>query len=107
MSSRKLERLETQDLSPTREAGDYIRQGKTIRLLPGREVALAGAKRQVFLQGADFDGAIAAVGIELGWLVGDDVLAAQLVLNGGERVGNVFIPEREKRPAAGGRRLFV
>ena len=35
-------------------------------------------------------------------LVGDHVLAAQLVLNFRKGVGNLFNAEREKHPAAGG-----
>src|ERR1700731_2734400 len=64
--------------------------------------AFAGAEREIFVQGADFNGAVAAVGVELGGLVRDDVLAAKLVLAGGEGVGNVLVLEREKRSAAGG-----
>jgi hypothetical protein len=50
-------------------------------LLPGRVVSLAGADLEVFLQSDDFDGAIAAIGIEIGRLIRDNILAAQLVFN--------------------------
>src|SRR5580700_4883417 len=70
-------------------------------LLLGGEVAFAGADLQVFLEGGNFDGAIAAVGIEVGGFVGDDILTAEFVFDGGERVGDVFHLEGEKGAASG------
>src|SRR5580698_2297370 len=71
-------------------------------LLLGGEITLAGADLQVFLEGGDFDGAVAAVGIEVGRLIADDVLAAEFVLDGGEGTGDVLHLERKEGAAAGG-----
>jgi len=66
------------------------------------EVTFARPDLQVFLQRGDFDGAVAAVGVEIGRLVGDDVLAAKFVFDGGEGVGDVLHLERKESAAAGG-----
>src|SRR6266404_1727144 len=71
-------------------------------LLPWRVVSAAGADLQVFFHGGDFDGAVASIGVEVGGLVGDVVLAAQLVFNGGEGVRDVFHLVGEEGAAAGG-----
>src|SRR5580704_350134 len=52
--------------------------------------------------GDDFNRAVVAVRLEIGWLVGNSVLAAQLILNLGESIGHVANLEREKRAAASG-----
>lgn len=72
------------------------------RLLLGSEVAFAGADLQVFLECGNFDRAVAAIGIEVGGLVGDDVLAAEFVFDGGEGMGNVLHLERKESASAGG-----
>jgi hypothetical protein len=68
----------------------------------GGEIAFAGADLQVLLQGGNLDRAVAAVGVEVGGSVGDNVLAAQFVLDGGEGVRDVLHPERKEGSAAGG-----
>src|SRR5579863_7861090 len=73
-----------------------------IELLLRGEVALASADLQVFLVGGDFDGAVAAVGVEVGGLVGDDILAAEFIFDGGEGVRDIFHLEGEEGAAAGG-----
>lgn len=45
-------------------------------LLLRSEVSLAGADLEVFLQTGDFDGPVTPVGVEVGGLVRDHVLAA-------------------------------
>src|SRR5438445_10170391 len=59
-------------------------------LLPWGVVSPAGADLEVFFHGSDLDGAVASIGIEVGGLVRNVVLAAQLVFNGGKGVGDVF-----------------
>src|ERR1700733_13852079 len=79
---------------------DAGRASGTGLLLRG-EVAFAGADLKVFLEGRDFDGAITAIGIEVGGFVGDDVLAAKFVFDGGEGVSDVLHLERKKGAASG------
>src|SRR5208283_5634557 len=57
---------------------------------------------QVFLHGRDLDGAVAPVSIEIGRFVGDVILAAQFLFDGGERARNVFHLVREEGAAASG-----
>src|SRR5208282_2735982 len=71
-------------------------------LLPGRVISAAGADLQVFLHGRDLDGAVAPVSIEIGRFVGDVILAAQFLFDGGERARNVFHLVREEGAAASG-----
>src|SRR6266404_1869084 len=71
-------------------------------LLPWRVVSAAGADLEVFFHGGDFNGAVASIGIEVGGLVGNVVLAAQLVFNGGKRVRDVLHLIGEEGAAAGG-----
>ena len=71
-------------------------------LLARREVAFAGANGEIFLQRTDFNATVAAIGIELSRLVGNDVLAAQLILDGDERARNILVLEWRERPTAGG-----
>ena len=75
---------------------------KILLLLLRREVAFTGADLQIFLQGRDFDGAEAAIGVEVSGLVADDVLAAEFVFNGGVGVGDVLHLEGEEGAAASG-----
>src|SRR5579863_3358385 len=72
-----------------------------IELLLRGEVALASADLQVFLVGGDFDGAVAAIRVEVGGLIGDDILASKLVFDGSEGVSDVLHLEREEGAAAG------
>src|SRR5260370_22161482 len=65
-------------------------------------VSAAGSHLQVFFQSGDLDRVVATVGVEVGGLVGNVVLAAQFVFNGGERVRDVFHLVREKSAAASG-----
>ena len=71
-------------------------------LLTGRVIALARSDLQVLFQGADFNTAIAAVGIEIGGTIGHDVLAAQFVLDRGEGIlARIGVPLRrgsDQRP---------
>ena len=53
-------------------------------LLPRCVVTLPGAHLKIFLESGDFDGAVAAIGFEVSRVIGDYVLAAQLVINGRE-----------------------
>src|SRR5216683_5029911 len=46
--------------------------------------------------GHNLNGAKMAVGLEVGWLVGDRILAAQFLLNFGKGVGHVANLERRK-----------
>src|SRR5260370_9127168 len=71
-------------------------------LLPWGVVSAAGAELEVLFHGSDIDGAGASIGIEVGGLVGNVVLAAQFVFNGGEGVRDVFHLVREEGAAAGG-----
>ncbi len=57
-------------------AKNALSQDDNRSLLLRGEVAFAGTHLQVFFHRRDFDGAVAAVGIEIGGLVGDHVLAA-------------------------------
>src|SRR5260370_37758944 len=70
-------------------------------LLPWSVVSAAGADLEIFFHGSDFDGAVASIGIEVGGLVGNVVLAAQFVFNGGEGVRYVFYHLRAERAASG------
>src|SRR5258708_1226437 len=70
-------------------------------LLSWRVVSAAGADLEVFFHGSDFDGAVASIGVEVGGLVGNVVLAAQLIFNGGKGVGDVFHLCREEGPTHG------
>ena len=72
-------------------------------LLSWGVVAAAGADLEIFFQSSDLDRAVAAVGVEIRGLVGDGVLAAQFVFNGGERVRDVFHFVGEEGASAGGR----
>src|SRR5208283_422294 len=81
--------------------GWFIHQGIQWLLLGG-EVAFAGSDLEVFFVGGDFYGAVAAVGVEVGGLVADYVLAAEFVFDGGEGVGDVLHLEGEEGAAAGG-----
>ena len=80
---------------------------RTARLLAWGEIALAGADGEIFLQRADLDAAIAAIGVELSGLIRNDVLAAQFILNSCERPRNVFVLERSEGTAAGGVRQLL
>src|ERR1035438_4113450 len=71
-------------------------------LLLRREIPLARPHLQIFLQRGNFNRAISSVRIKIGGLVRDDVLAAQLVFDRGERVGNVLHLEWKKNTSAGG-----
>src|SRR5208337_367663 len=71
-------------------------------LLSWSVISTPGADLQVFLQCSDLDGAVAPVGVEVRRLVGNGVLAAQFLFNGGERVRDVFHLVGEKGAAAGG-----
>ena len=71
-------------------------------LILGSVIPLTGTHLQFFLDGADGDGPIAAVGIEIRRAVGNDVLAAQFILDGGKGVRYVFGVVREECTAAGG-----
>src|ERR1700676_3667066 len=71
-------------------------------LLPWSVVCAAGADLKVFFHGSDFDGAVASIGVEVGGLVRNVVLAAQFVFNGGEGVRDVFHLVGEEGAAAGG-----
>src|SRR5579872_3443084 len=71
-------------------------------LLAGGPIALAGADLEVFLDGGDLDGAVAAVRVEIGGVVGNYVLAAEFVFDGGERIFDVFHFEGEEGASASG-----
>src|ERR1700676_4240314 len=58
-----------------------------LAFFPWGVVSGAGADLEVFFHGSDLDGAVASIGIEVGGLVGNVVLAAQLVFNGGKGIG--------------------
>src|SRR5258708_36874580 len=76
-------------------------------LLLRGEIAFTRPHLQVFLQGGDFDRAVAAVGVEVGGSVADYVLAAQFVFNGGEGARDVLHLKRKEGASAGGfRDLF-
>src|SRR5258708_16569820 len=76
-------------------------------LLSWRVVSAAGADLEVFFHGSDLDGAVASIGIEVGGLVGNVVLAAQLVFNGGKGVRDVFhLVGAEGAAAGGGSEVF-
>src|SRR5579864_164760 len=77
------------------------KNGQRSRLLLGGEVTLAGADLQVFLDGADLNGTITAVGIKVCRMVGNYILAAQFVFNGGERALDVLHLEGEEGTAPG------
>src|SRR5437588_12273748 len=77
-------------------------EGSRKRLLLRREVPLARTNLQVFLQRRNLDGAIPPIGIEIGRLVGNHILAAEFVFNCGERVRNVFHLEGKESAPAGG-----
>src|SRR5258707_8966779 len=76
-------------------------QAQTACLLLRSEVSLAGADLEVFFQAGDFDGPVAAVGVKVGGLIRDHVLAAQFVFDGGERMGDVLHLKREEGAASG------
>src|SRR6266404_4769889 len=59
---------------------------------------------QVFLQSGDFDGTIPSVSVEIGWLVGNRVLAAQFIFNRRKRARDVLHLERKECPPARSRR---
>src|SRR5690348_2428317 len=71
-------------------------------LLPGGVVALASADLEVLLIRGDFDTAVPAVGVEVGGLVRDHVLAAKFVFDRSERARDVLHLEWEECPAASG-----
>src|SRR4029077_19033333 len=73
-----------------------------LALLSWSVVSAAGAGLEVFFHGSNLDGAVASVGIEVGGFVGNVVLAAQLVFNGGEGVRDVLHLVGEEGAAAGG-----
>jgi len=62
----------------------HPREISNLFLLPGSEVSAAGADLQIFFQSGDLDRAITAVGVEVRGLIGNGVLAAQFVFDGGE-----------------------
>jgi len=51
-------------------------------LLPRGVVPFAGAHLKILLESGDLDGTIAAIGLEVSRMIGDHVLAAQLIING-------------------------
>lgn len=63
---------------------------------------MTGADLEVFLDGGDLDGAVAAVGVEIRGVIRNHVLAAEFVFDGGERVLNVLHLEGEESASAGG-----
>src|SRR5208337_4520557 len=81
-----------------------LRNTETLKLclLSGSVVSAAGANLQIFFHGGGFDSAVAPVGVEVGRLVGDVILAAQFLFNGGERVRDVFHLVGEEGAAASG-----
>src|SRR5581483_9018387 len=71
-------------------------------LLTWGVVALARPNLQILLVSSDFDAAVATIGVEIGRLVGDDVLAAQLFFDSSEGMSDVLHLERKECPATGG-----
>jgi len=69
-------------------------------LLLWREVSSPRPYLKVFLQRRDFDGAVSSVRIEVGRLVGNHILAAQLIFDGGEGACNVFHLEGKEDTSA-------
>src|SRR5580658_583391 len=75
--------------------------------MPWSVISAAGADLQVFFYGCDLDRVVTSVGVKVGGLVGDVVLAAQFVFNGGERVRNILHFIGKESAAAGrGRQVF-
>src|SRR5450755_391348 len=77
------------------------RHDESLSLSHGRVITLAGPDLVLLVIGKNLNRVILAVGLQVGGLVGNRVLAAQLVLNLREGVGNVLDFEREKRAASG------
>src|SRR5258708_30685176 len=77
-------------------------QAQTAPLPLRSEVSLAGADLEVFLEAGNFDGPVTSIGVEVGRLIGNHVLASQFVFDGGERMRNVLHLEREEGAASGG-----
>src|SRR5579864_9177558 len=76
--------------------------GKMIRLLGGSVIPGAGADVHFLAEGDYFDGVVTPVGSHFRRLVGQGVLAAQLFLDGGKRLGNIGHLIRKESAAAGG-----
>src|SRR5579863_1691144 len=53
-------------------------------LLPGRIIALAGSNLRVLLERGDLDRAVAPVSLKVSRMIGDGILAAQLILDSGK-----------------------
>ena len=70
-------------------------------LLLRREVSLAGANLQVFLQSRNLNRAVAPIGIEVCRAVGDHILAPQFVIDGVKGMRDVLHLERKECAAAG------
>lgn len=74
---------------------------RPVSLLPWRVVASAGADLDILILRGDLDVAVVAVGSEVRWLIRNDVLATQFVLDRPEGMGNVLHLEGEERATAG------
>src|SRR6185369_5892615 len=69
--------------------------------MSGREVSLAGADHDILVVTCqDMDCAVATVGIEIGGLVRNRILAAKFILNGVECVYHIFHLVREECASA-------
>src|SRR5580692_7150753 len=76
--------------------------GPRLNLLPRGVVAPAGAHLKILLEGSDLNRAEVPVRLKISRVVGDYVLAPQLVFNGCKRVLDVLHFVREERPSTGG-----
>src|ERR1700722_13731763 len=72
-------------------------------LLPWGVVSATGADLEIFLDRRDLDRAVAAIGVEIGRLVRNGVLATQFVFNRGEGMSDVLHLVWKESSAAGRR----
>src|SRR5882672_4520032 len=70
-------------------------------LLFRSKVTGPGADLQGLFEGNDLDGAKTSVGVKICRVVGDHILAAQLVFDGGKRILDVLHLVREEGAATG------